>query len=49
MERSVQELVTNMGLHNLTTDDWAEQISPSVFDENAVDDEENEEYLTEEE
>ena len=38
-----------MGLHNLTTDDWAEQISPSVFDENAVDDEENEEYLTEEE
>ena len=35
MERSVQELVSNMGLHNLTTDEWAESVIPSaVFEEN---------------
>ena len=37
-----------MGLHNLTTDDWAEQISPSVFEDSMPEDDEAE-YLSEEE
>ena len=49
MERIEQELVSNLVLHNLTTDEWAESIGPSVFEENCPEDEDLGEGLSEEE
>lgn len=42
--------MSNLVLHNMMTDEWAEQIGPSVFEESAPDDDDsNGETLTEEE
>lgn len=40
MERIAQELVSNLVLHNLMTDEWAETIGPSVFEENTPEEDE---------
>ena len=49
MERIAQELVSNLVLHNLTTDEWAESIGPSVFEATCPEDEDQGEAPSEEE